>query len=79
MTASVTVGRVDAREARRKRPTLVRGVVGKVSNLYDVWSKALEEKEMSWRALSTEVGFTRAYIQSLCEHEVVPWDAFDKI
>lgn len=57
----------------------MRGVVGKVSNLYEVWTRALEEKEMSWRALSAEVGFTRAYIQSLCEHEVIPWDAFEKI
>lgn len=86
MTASVTVKAEDRedeeetpRDLRRQRPTLIRGVVGKVSNLYDVWSEALETKEMSWRELSSQVGFTRAYIQSLCEHEVIPWGAFEKI
>jgi DNA-binding Xre family transcriptional regulator len=68
-----------ARETRRARPTLIRGVMGVVPNLWSLWSEALKREGLSWRKLAERTDYTRAYLQSLCEHETIPYNAYAKI
>ncbi len=50
-----------------------------VPDLWGLWTKALAKQGLSWRKLAEATGYTRAYIQSLCEHETIPYDAYAKI
>lgn len=67
------------RDIRRRRSTLIKGIMGVVPNLWDLWSKAIEKEGLSWRKLADLTGYTRAYLQGLCEHETIPYDAYAKV
>lgn len=66
----------EKRDAARAAPKRVRGVVGVVENIFEIWDARREELGLSWRSLAEDIGYSHTYVIGLTEKDPIPEGPF---
>lgn len=73
--------KLSRKELLKRKPdaTFVRGVFGRVPNLYQILDDALRERGWNWSTLADAAGYTRTHVVKVTEQQSIPYDTLVRL